>query len=265
MQIPLLRGRNFSAPEMAEPKHVVLINDAMARKHFPGEDAIGKRITVPMSENPVATEIIGVVGDVRYDSLVDQAEPTVYFPEPELTYPFMTFVIRTTGDPLALAPAVQREIRALDNEQPISAVRSMNQVMGDTVARARFNTLLLVLFGVLATLLAAVGIFGVMNYSLALRTREIGLRMALGAQNRQVLLLLLRQGLVLTLIGTAIGIAGALALTRLMSTMLFGVNAADPTIFAAIVALLMFVSLIACYLPARRATRIDPMSALRSE
>jgi len=265
MQIPLLRGRNFSALEMTEPRHVVLVNEAMARKHFPGEDAIGKRITVPMSDKPAATEIIGIVGDVRYDSLVDQAEPTVYFPEPELTYPFMTFVIRTRGDPLAIAPAVQREVHAIDNEQPVSDMRSMNQVMGETVARARFNTLLLALFGGLATLLAAVGIFGVMNYSLALRTREIGLRMALGAQNRQVLLLLLRQGLVLTSIGTVIGIAGALVLTRLLSSLLFGVNAADPTIFAGIVVLLMSVSLIACYLPARRATRIDPMIALRSE
>jgi putative ABC transport system permease protein len=265
MQIPLLRGRNFTDAEMDEAKHVIIINDAMAHKHFAGEDPIGKRITVEMSDKPVPTEIIGIVGDVRYDSLVDAAEPTVYFPHPDLTYAFMTFVIRTTGDPLELAPAVRREVRALDPEQPVSDVRSMNQVMADTVARARFNTLLLGLFAGLATLLAAVGIFGVMNYSLALRTREIGLRMALGAQNRQVLMLMLKQGLLLTVIGTAIGIAGALALTRLLSSLLFGVSAADPAIFAGIVLLLMLVSLIACYLPARRATRIDPMVALRSE
>jgi putative ABC transport system permease protein len=265
MQIPLLRGRNFTDAEMDEAKHVIIINDAMARKHFAGEDPIGKRITVPMSDKPVPTEIIGIVGDVRYDSLVDAPEPTVYFPHPDLTYAFMTFVIRTSGDPLELAPAVRRQIRALDPEQPVSDVRSMNQVMADTVARARFNTLLLALFAGLATLLAAVGIFGVMNYSLALRTREIGLRMALGAQNRQVLMLMLKQGLLLTVIGTVIGIAGALALTRLLSSLLFGVSAADPATFAGIVLLLMLVSLIACYLPARRATRIDPMMALRSE
>ena len=211
------------------------------------------------------TEIIGIVGDVRYDSLVDAPEPTVYFPHPDLVYPFMTFVVRTTGDPLEIAPAVRREIHGLDPEQPVADVRSMNEVMADTVARARFNTLLLALFAGLATLLSAVGIFGVMNYSLALRTREIGLRMALGAQNRQVLIMMLRQGLMLTVIGTAIGIAGAFALTRLLSTLLFGVSAADPTIFVGIVLLLMIVSLIACYLPARRATRIDPMTALRSE
>jgi putative ABC transport system permease protein len=218
-----------------------------------------------MSDKPAATEIIGVVGDVKYDSLIDVAEPTVYFPEPELTYPFMTFVVRTSGDPLASATAVRREISGLDSEQPVSDVRSMNEVMSDTVARARFNTLLLALFAALATLLAAVGIFGVMNYSLALRTREIGLRMALGAQKGQVLKLMLKQGLELTLIGTAIGIAAALALTRLLSTLLFGVSSADPAIFAGIVLFLMLVSLIACYLPARRATRIDPMTALRSE
>ncbi|HUS08940.1 MAG TPA: ABC transporter permease [Pyrinomonadaceae bacterium] len=265
MQIPLLRGRNFTDQEMNEVKSVIIINDAMARKHFAGEDPIGKRITVEMSDKPVPTEIIGIVGDVRYDSLVDPPEPTVYFPQPDLTYAFMTFVIRTTGDPLEIVPAVRREVRALDPEQPLSDVRSMNEVMADTVARARFNTLLLALFAGLATLLSAVGIFGVMNYSLALRSREIGLRMALGAQNRQVMAMMLKQGLLLTVIGTAIGIAGALALTRLLSTLLFGVSAADPTIFVGIVLLLMVVSLIACYLPARRATRIDPMIALRSE
>jgi putative ABC transport system permease protein len=265
MGIPLLRGRNFSDREDTEARHVILISDAMARQHFPGEDPIGKRITVHMAAKPVPTEIIGVVGDVKYDSLLDQPEPTVHFPYPELAYPFMTFVIRTGSDPLAIAPAVQREVRAIDPDQPVSDVRTMSQVMADTVARARFNTILLALFAGLATLLAAVGIFGVMNYSLTLRTREIGLRMALGAQQREVLMLMLKQGLRLTLIGTAIGLAGALALTRLMSSLLFGVDAADPATFAAMVLLLIAVSLIACYLPARRATRIDPLIALRSE
>jgi putative ABC transport system permease protein len=263
--IPLMRGRNFSDRENTEARHVILISDAMARQHFPGEDPIGKRITVQMAQNPVPTEIIGVVGDVRYDSLVEQPEPTVHLPHPELTYPFMTLVIRTGVDPLAIAPAVQREVHAIDPDQPVSDVRTMNQVMADTVARARFNTILLALFAGLATLLAAVGIFGVMNYSLTLRTREIGLRMALGAQHREVLMLMLKQGLRLTLIGTVIGLAGALALTRLMSSLLFDVDAADPPTFAVVVVLLIAISLIACYLPARRATRTDPLIALRSE
>jgi putative ABC transport system permease protein len=263
--IPLLRGRNFTESEASEPRHVIIISESFARKYFPGEEALGKRITVSMAEEPVPTEIIGVVGDVRYDSLTDKAEPTVYFPHPELAYPFMTLVIRTGGDPAEIAPAVEREVRAIDPDQPISDVRTMNQVMADTLGRARFNTLLLALFAGLATLLAAVGIFGVMNYSVTLRTREIGLRMALGAQRGQVLMMILRQGLLLTLAGIGIGLIGALALTRIMSSLLFGVGASDPLTFTAIALLLAVVSLIACYIPARRATRVDPMIALRYE
>jgi predicted permease len=263
--IPLVRGRNFTGIEDSQAKHVIIISESLARQYFPGEDPLGKHISVAMFDNPNPTEIIGVVGDVRYDSLTDQAEPTVYFPHPELTYEFMTLVIRTTGDPAAIAPAVRDELREMDPNQPVSDVRTMAQVMADTLGRARFNTLLLSLFAGLATLLAGVGIFGVMNYSVTVRTREIGIRVALGAQRSQVLMLILRQGLLLTLIGIGIGLAGALALTRVMSSLLFGVEATDPLTFAAIVVLLTVVSIIACYLPARRATRVDPVTALRYE
>lgn len=218
-----------------------------------------------MFENPVVTEIIGVVGNVRYDSLIDEAPPAVYFPHPELPYPFMTLAVRTDGDPALLAPAVQREIRALDPNQPVSDVRTMNQVMSEAVSRSRFNTLLLGLFAGLATLLSAVGIFGVMNYSVSLRTRELGLRLAIGAQPRQVLLLVLKQGLMLTMLGVALGLVASFALTRLLSGLLFGVAAVDAATFATISLLLVVVSLLACYLPARRAMRIDPMMALRYE
>src|SRR5688572_249684 len=265
MGIPLLRGRNFSDAEQREPKRVILINEALARKHFPDEDPIGRRLDVAMFENPMPAEIIGVVGNVRYDSLIDESPPAVYFPLPDLAYPFMSLVIRTDGDPAALAPSVQREIRTVDPSQPVSDVRTMDQVMSEWVSRSRFNTLLLGLFAALATLLSAVGIFGVMNYSVALRTREIGLRLAVGAQPRQVLVLILKQGLVLTIFGVVLGLAAAFALTRLLSGLLFGVAAVDATTFATISLLLVFVSLLACYLPARRAMRIDPLSALRYE
>ncbi|HKR14090.1 MAG TPA: ABC transporter permease [Pyrinomonadaceae bacterium] len=265
MGIPLLRGRNFSDLEQKEAKRVILINEALARKHFPNEDPIGQRLDVAMFENPVVTEIVGVVGNVRYDSLIDEAPPAVYFPHPELPYPFMTLALRTDGDPTLLAPAVQREIRGLDPNQPVGDVRTMNQVMSEAVSRSRFNTLLLGLFAGLATLLSAVGIFGVMNYSVSLRTREIGLRLAIGAQPRQVLLLILKQGLMLTLAGVVLGLIAAFALTRLLSGLLFGVEAVDTTTFATISFLLLAISLLACYLPARRAMRIDPMMALRYE
>ena len=265
MGIPLLRGRTFSEREDTEAKHVILINDALARKYFPNEDPIGKRLDVAMFEQPFWAEIIGVVGNVRYDSLIDEAPPAVYYAHPDLTYPFMTLVIRTEGDPAAIAPAVQREIRSLDPNQPVSDVRTMDQVMSEWVSRSRFNTLLLGLFAGLATLLSAVGIFGVMNYSVALRTRELGLRLAIGAQPRQVLLLVLRQGLLLTVFGVVLGLGAAFALTRLLSGLLFGVEAVDVSTFTTISLLLVIVSLLACYLPARRAMRIDPLQALRYE
>jgi putative ABC transport system permease protein len=265
LEIPLMRGRNFNDLENREAKRVMLINEALAQKHFPNEDPIGKRLDVGMFETSIPTEIIGVVGNVKYESLIDDVVPAVYFPHPDLTYSFMTIVIRTDGDPAAIAPAVQREIRSLDPNQPVSDVRTMNQVMSETVSRARFNTVLLSLFAGLATLLSAVGIFGVMNYTVALRTREIGLRLAVGAQPQQVLVLILKQGLVLTIIGVMTGLAAAFALTRLLSGLLFGVAAGDVSTLASISLLLIVVSLVACYLPARRAMRIDPLQALRYE
>jgi putative ABC transport system permease protein len=263
--IPLLRGRNFSSAELRESRHVILINEALARTYFSGADPIGQRLDVAMFDTPQPAEIIGVVGNVRYDSLIDESPPAVYFPHPDLTYSFMTLVIRTDGEPTAIAPAVQREIRTLDPNQPVSDVRTMNQVMSEWVSRSRFNTLLLGLFAALATLLSAVGIFGVMNYSVALRTREIGLRLAVGAQPRQVLLLVLRQGLLLTIVGVVLGLVAAFALTRLLSGLLFGIGVVDTTTFTTISILLVIVSLFACYLPARRAMRIDPLRALRYE
>ncbi|MBV9927383.1 MAG: ABC transporter permease [Acidobacteria bacterium] len=265
MGIPLRRGRTFTDAENSEPRHVILVSESFARRFFPGADPIGKRIKVYMSEDPAWAEIIGIVGDVRYDNLTAEAEPFAYYPHPELVYSTMTMVIRTAGDPAEMAPAARREVAAIDADQPVSDVRTMTQVMAETVSRARFNTLLLAVFASLATLLSAIGIFGVMSYSVQLRTREIGLRMALGAQPGRVMMLVLRQGLLLTLFGIGAGLAGALVLTRLMSSLLYGVTASDPLTFAAIVVVLGAVSLIACYIPARRATRVDPLIALKYE
>jgi putative ABC transport system permease protein len=263
--IPLRRGRLFNGIEMREARHVVLISESLASQYFPGEDPVGKRISVDMFARKNPTEIIGIVGDARYDSLVNKAEPMVYFPQSELVYDFMTFVIRTDVEPSEIAPAVRRELSAMDRDLPVSDVRAMNQVMTNAVSRARFNTLLMGLFAGLATLLAAVGIFGVMNYSVTLKTSEIGLRMALGAQPHRVLMMVLRQGLVLTFTGICIGVVGALAISSVMTGLLYGVEPSDPATYTTIVLLLSIVSLIACYLPARRATRIDPQIALRCE
>ena len=265
MGISLVRGRLFTDVEDTEPRRVVLINEAMARQHFRDEDPIGQRISVDMFDEPTPTEIIGIVRDVKYESLGNAAQPTTYMTLPDLIYPFMTFVVWTEGDPAGMAPAARRVVREIDPSQPVADVRTMEQVMAEFVARDRFNTLLLAVFAGLATLLAAVGIFGVMSYSVTLRTREIGLRMALGAQPGEVLRLILQQGFLLTLIGIGLGIVGALALTRLMSGLLFGVGSTDPTTFAAIVLIFTVVALIACYIPARRATRVDPLIALRAE
>jgi len=265
MRIPLLRGRVFSDVEDSEVKHIAIISESLAQQYFPGEEPIGKVISVEMFDKPNPTEIIGIVGDVRYDSLINLPEPTVYFPIPELTYSFMTLAIRTTGNPASIAPSVRNILHEMDSTQPVSDVRTLEQVMGTTLARSRFITLLLGLFAGMAMLLAAVGIFGVMNYSVTLRTREIGIMVALGAQPSQVQKMILRQGLLLTAAGVGIGLAAAVALTRLLSGLLFGVEATDPITFGVIVVLLTAVSLIACYLPALRATRVDPLIALRFE
>ncbi|HKS27514.1 MAG TPA: ABC transporter permease [Pyrinomonadaceae bacterium] len=265
MGIPLRSGRNFNAQEQAEARHVVIINETLAKQYFPNEDPIGKRITISMMEEPVPSEIIGVVGDVKHMSLDGEVKPMTYWPHPELVYNSMTIVVKTSGDPLQLAAAVQREIQAIDPNQPVSDVRTMEQWLSESVARARFNTLLLGLFSALALLLAAVGIFGVISYSVTQRTHEIGIRMALGASARDVLKMVVGQGMLMALGGVALGLGASFLLTRVMSSLLFEVSATDPLTFIFISLLLMVVTLLACYIPARRATRVDPMTALRYE
>jgi len=265
MQIPLKRGRLFTEPEAVEMRHVVVINETFAQKYFPNEDPLGKRVTIYMKNDNVPTEIIGIVGDNKQMSLDGEVRPMSYWPHPELTYSAMTLVIRTQGDAAIIAPSARQVIQSLDSEQAVSDVRTMESLLASSVARTRFNTLLLTIFAVVALILAAVGIYGVMSYTVAQRTHEIGIRMALGAQARDVLGLMVKQGLVLALVGVGIGLAAAFALTRLMSNLLYEVKATDPVTFTVIALALIGVALLACYIPARRAMKVDPMVALRYE
>jgi putative ABC transport system permease protein len=261
LQIPLLRGRNFTEQEVEQSSKVLLVSQQLVTSVFPNEDPIGKRLQFVMG--PDMWEIIGVVGDVRHRSLVTQPFATMYLPTRVTGRD--NVVIRTHGDPLNLVGAVRREVHAIDPEQPIAALKTMNDWIDTSVAAPRFNTLLLGLFAGVALLLATTGIYGVMSYVVAQRTHEIGIRMALGARRWNVLKLVLRQGMGLVLIGVVLGLFGAFAVTRVMSSLLFGVTAKDPLTFGVVAVLLAMVAFVACYIPAWRATRVDPLVALRYE
>ena len=263
--IPLRRGRTYDERETTEARRVLVINEALARKYFPDEDPLGQRLLVNMSPEPQPTEIIGVVGDVKHRGLDAPAEPTVYLPHPELAYTGMSVALRTAGDPQLLAAAAQREIQAIDPEQPVADVRTMEQWLSESVARARFSATLLGVFAALALVLAAVGIYGVISYTVTQRTHELGIRVALGAQRADVLRLVIGQGLALAGLGVGVGLLGALALTRLVGSLLYEVSATDPLTYAVLALFLLLVAFAACYFPARRATRVDPMVALRYE
>jgi putative ABC transport system permease protein len=259
MRIPLLRGRGFSEQEVRQSAKVVLISETLAKGVFPNEEPLGKRLL--FDRTPF--EIIGVVGDIRHRTLEAAPNATMYMPT--LDTGSMNLAIRATGDPMSLATAVRRETRAIDPDQPIAAVRTMEQVLSESVAAPRYRTWLLGLFAVVALILAGVGIYGVISYTVAQRTHELGVRMALGAQTADVLKLVIGQGIKLALAGALLGLGGALALTRLVKTLLFGVSATDPPTFATVATLLMLMAMLACWIPARRATRVDPLVALRYE
>jgi putative ABC transport system permease protein len=265
MGIELLRGRNFNEREAAEASHVVVINETLARTYFADEDPIGKKLIINMMDDPAPSEIIGVVRDVKYHGLDREPRAMTYWPHPELAYGGMMLVVKTQSDPLNVVAGVQREIQSLDRDQPIADVRTMERMISESVAKSRFSMLLLTIFAALALVLAAVGIYGVMSYSVNERTREIGIRMALGAGTADVLRLVVGRGMMLAALGVAAGLAGAVALTRLMKSLLYEVSATDPVTFAAIALLVAGVAAVSCYIPARRAARVDPQIALRCE
>jgi putative ABC transport system permease protein len=265
MQIPLKQGRLYTDQEATQMRHVVLVNEAFVRKNLGGANPLGKRLTIYMKDENVPTEIIGVVGDHKHLGLDTAVEPVAYWPHPELVYPGMTMVLRTKGDASAVAPAAREVIRTLDPQQPIGEISTMDSLLSTSVARSRFSASLLAVFSIVALVMAAVGIYGVMSFSVLQRTHEIGVRMALGAQRYDVLKLVVKKGVVLALIGVAVGLAASFAVTRLLSTLLFEVTATDSMTFAAVSVGLFVVTLLACYLPARRATKVDPLTALRYE
>jgi putative ABC transport system permease protein len=264
MQIPLIRGRLFTERDTADAPRVFLINQTMVRRHFTNEDPIGKRLVVDMGDDRPG-EIVGIVGDTRHLKLDDEEYPMVYYMYTHLPMGFMSLVIRTSNRPESMAGTVVAALRPLDSAQPIAEIQRMDALISETVSRERLTAALLAIFAGVALLLAAIGIYGVIAYSVTQRTQEIGIRMAVGALGRDVLRDVIRRGMTLAAAGVAIGLAAALALTRVMSRLLFEVKPADPVTFICVAGLLTAVALAACWLPARRATRIDPMEALRYE
>jgi putative ABC transport system permease protein len=267
--IPLRQGRDYTARDNQQSPQVVIINEAFAKRHFPGENPIGKRIdpSIGVSDGPPPMrEIIGVVADTRFRRLGAEPEPEVYLHIPQVpAVGSLTLMLRTQSDPMSLAASARQEIMKLDLNLPIFDIKPFDEYLSNSVAQPRFNSLLLGVFAGVALLLTAIGLYGVIAYSISQRTQEIGIRMALGAQAGDVLRLIIGQGMALVLIGVALGLAGAFAATRLMTGLLFGVGPTDPLTFATIAALITLIALFACYIPARRAAKVDPMVALRCE
>ncbi len=264
--VPLLRGRSLTGQDGPGNRLVCVINETMARRYFPDRDPLGQRVAFDGPDGqPRWREIVGVVGDVRQGGLDAEPYPEILLPEAQRTIPAITLMVRTANDPHTLAGAVRGEVQAMDPDQPVYAVRTMDDIMKASVAQRRFNMLLLGSFAAVALLLAAVGIYGVISYSVSRRTHELGIRMALGAQPRDIFKLVVGQGMVLVVIGVGIGLAASFGLTRFLSSLLFEVSTTDPATFAGVSLLLAAVALLACYIPARRATRVDPLVALRYE
>jgi len=269
MQIPIPKGRAFSAMDREGQPRVAIVNEAFVRQLLPGQDPIGTRIDWTRSSDPHEwMTIIGVAGDVKHSGLNQPVDPAVYSPfsqNDEAWRKFMTLVIRTRVPAAGLVEDVKKQVWSLDNQIPVSGIQSMDDLLAVSVAQQRFNVLLLGSFAALAVALAGVGIYGMVAYRVHQRTHEIGVYMALGAQHRDVLRLVMKDGVKLALLGIVFGLAGALALTRIMVSLLFEVKPTDPAILIGVALLLAAVAMLACYIPARRALSIHPMTALRRE
>lgn len=264
MEIPLRSGRLFNEEDIAGKTPVVIVDEFMAQQLWPGQDAVGKRIHMVESEIPWLN-VVGVVGRVKHESLDSDPRIAFYLPQAQFPSRAMTLVLRSQVDPSALSPAVKKELRSIDPDLPMYSVRTMAERLEESLARRRFSMLLLALFAGFALALATIGVYGVMAYLVSQGTREIGIRMALGATQREILKLVVSQGMTLAGSGLAIGVLAAFLFTRLMRSLLFGINASDPATFGAISLLLTVVALLATYIPAKRAARVDPMLCLRSE
>jgi putative ABC transport system permease protein len=275
MKIPILRGRDFTAQDTDAAPPVIIVSQTFAKRFFPTEDPLGKRLTLDFVPDEKPREIVAVVGDTVGNRFQKQEAPVLYVPHrqqtPRWLGPYwndraaMIFVLRGTGDPLSLIPAVRHAAAEVDPNKPAANLRTVEQNLDQQVQDLRLYILLLGIFGVIAAVLAAIGIYGVMAYSVAERTREIGIRMALGAGGKDVLTLVVRQALILIAIGLGLGLAGSFALTRVVQSALYGVTATDPATFTGVSLLLTLVALFACLVPTRRAVRVDPTVALRYE
>ena len=265
MGIPIVTGRDFNEWDSKDAEKVTIIDERLAREYWPNESPIGKRIRFgPPEDNEPWHKVIGVVGAVRHQQLDAETRKSVYLPHLQVAANGLSLVVRAKN-PSSLAGVMRSQVREMDPDLPVNELMLMEEVVSQSIWQSRLYAILFSVFAAVAVLLAAIGIYGVMSYSVTQRTQEIGIRMALGAQVKDVLQLIVRGGLVLSLIGVAIGIAGAFALSRLLRTLLFGVTPTDAVTFIAVPLLLLFVALVACYIPARRATRVDPLVALRYE
>jgi putative ABC transport system permease protein len=264
--VPLISGRMFDQRDTPDKPNVVIIGKTIAERLFAGRDPVGKKIRYNAIEAP-PVEIVGVVGDVKITGLDEAVKPVLYYPYRQNASPFANIVVRTSGDATALTASVRNEIRNLEPETAILNVNTMDQMIAQTPASfmRRFPALLISIFAVVALLLASIGIYGVVSYSVSQQTHYIGVRMALGASPSDILRMVLKQGLVLAVAGVVIGVVAALGLMRLLRTLLFEVSTSDVTTFAIVTSTLFVVALVACYLPARRATKVDPLTALRYE